>query len=357
MKIYVRKEYILPLLLPIQIVLISFLAQFPEVIETYYSNGIYNAISYFSRMLLGWIPIAIGDLLYFAVGFVIVRWFWKIRKTWHILWKFHLLKIVSGISIFYFAFNALWALNYHRMKLVDKMELGIEYSDEQLLDFTKKLIIRTNSVHSEIESNPNIRVTFPYSQEVVFAKCVLGYQKLSQEYEYFEYQRPSIKKSVISFPLTIMGFAGYLNPFTNEANVNSMLPMYTFPATTSHEMAHQIGYASESEANFVGFLAVIRNDDKYIQYSGYTMALRYCLRSIERSDEKLFESLLPTINSGVLLNLKDSNEFWERYQSFLERGFELFYDNFLKLNHQDEGLESYNRFVDLMVNYYVNVPI
>ena len=352
MSFNIRKQFILPLLLPIQILVVSILAQFPEVIETYYSNGIYPIIAQILRMVFGWIPIAVGDLLYFAIGFLIVRWFWKIRKTWRILWKFHLLKIVSGISIFYFAFNALWALNYHRMKLVDKMELGTEYSDEQLLDFTKKLIIRTNAVHSEIESHPNIRVTFPYSQEVVFDKCVLGYQKLSQEYEYFEYQQPSIKKSVISLPLTIMGFAGYLNPFTNEANVNAKLPMYTFPATTSHEMAHQIGYASESEANFVGYLAAIRNDDKYIRYSGYTMALRYCLRSLERRDKKTLEELLPSINRGVLQNLKDSNAFWEKYQSFVESGFEFFYDNFLKLNRQEEGLDSYSRFVDLMINYY-----
>jgi hypothetical protein len=34
-----------------------------------------------------------------------------------------------------------------------------------------------------------------------------------------------------------MGFSGYLNPFTNEAQVNYLGPMYTFPATTCREMA------------------------------------------------------------------------------------------------------------------------
>jgi capsule polysaccharide export protein KpsC/LpsZ len=43
----------------------------------------------------------------------------------------------------------------------------------------------------------------------------------------------SVKKSLLSLPLTYMGFAGYLNPFTNEAQVNDKIPMYNFPTTTS----------------------------------------------------------------------------------------------------------------------------
>jgi hypothetical protein len=34
--------------------------------------------------------------------------------------------------------------------------------------------------------------------------------------------------------------------------------------TANHEMAHQMGYASESECNFIGFLASVKLDN--IQY-------------------------------------------------------------------------------------------
>jgi hypothetical protein len=53
-----------------------------------------------------------------------------------------------------------------------------------------------------------------------------------------------------------MGFSGYLN-FTNEAQVNYIGPMYSFPMTTNHEMAHQMGFG-ETECNFIGFLASIK---------------------------------------------------------------------------------------------------
>lgn len=149
-----------------------------------------------------------------------------------------------------------------------------------------------------------------------------------------------------------MGFGGYLNPFTNEAQVNSKIPNYGFPLTSSHEMAHQIGYASESECNFIGYLASTQNEDLYFKYSGYTSALRYCLKNIGMRDEKQLKELLKTVNSGILHNYKESEDFWESHQTFIDTVFKVFYDNFLKMNQQKDGLESYSKFVDLLVNYY-----
>jgi hypothetical protein len=149
-----------------------------------------------------------------------------------------------------------------------------------------------------------------------------------------------------------MGFGGYLNPFTNEAQVNYLLPRYSSPMTTSHEMAHQIGFASESECNFIGFLATIKNDNLYIKYSGYSFALRYCLYNWQRRDDVIFKRLLKTIHPGILKNYKETDDFWNQYESLIDKGFHVFYDNFLKINQQKDGIDSYSKFVDLMVNYY-----
>ena len=55
---------------------------------------------------------------------------------------------------------------------------------------------------------------------------------------------------------------------------------------------------------------------------------------------------------SILKNYQESEDFWENYESPIETGFKIFYDNFLKINQQKDGLNSYNKFVDLMVNYY-----
>ncbi|MBD3583967.1 DUF3810 domain-containing protein [Flavobacterium selenitireducens] len=346
------KKYRLPLFLLVQIVVIQIVSLFPGIVEKYYSNGLYTWISSAQRWIFGWIPFSVGDVLYGLVILLLIRWLWMIRKSWKIKWKDNLLRFAGFLSIFYFLFHLLWAMNYHRMKLPEKMGFATEYSDEELIAFTRKLIVKTNAVQVAITGDTASKVVNRYSQEQVFSINHDAYSELSKRYPYFVLGRPSSKKSLISLQLSYMGFSGYLNPFTNEAQVNDMVPMYSFPATASHEMAHQIGYASESEANFVGYLAAINSNDEMLAYSGYTLALKYCLRSVEARDEKLFLSLLQSVNPGIRKNFKESRIFWEQYESFVEIGFKFFYDNFLKANKQEDGLESYSRFVDLMVNYH-----
>lgn len=58
------------------------------------------------------------------------------------------------------------------------------------------------------------------------------------------------------------------------------------------------------------------------------------------------------INPGILANYEESDLFWKQYDSFIDKAFHTFYDQFLKMNQQEDGIESYSKFVDLMVNYF-----
>ena len=348
----VKRKYILPLFLLLQILFLKVIAFFPEVVERFYSNGLYVIISNASRTILGKIPISIGDLVYGITLLYILISIWKTRKTWKLNWKNNLLKILSFISIAYFLFHLLWALNYYRTPLFEKMNIQREYTDADLIAFTEKIIIKTNSIQFEITKNKNLKVITPYSEDAIFEISQTGYDILSKQYSFFKYEIPSRKKSLFSLPLTYMGFAGYLNPFTNEAQVNYKLPLTSFPNVICHEMAHQIGYASESECNFIGFLAGIKNKDVYFQYSAYSNALRYCMTNIAMKNEKQFNTLKLKINPGILANYKENDLFWKQYNTFIDKGFHAFYDQFLKANQQKDGIDSYNKFVDLLVNYY-----
>ncbi len=347
-----NRKYILPLFLLFQIVFLKILIYFPEVVERYYSNGLYVFTSRFERTILGWIPFSFGDIMY---GFLIVYLFfsmWKNRKTWRKHWKDNLLKVLSGFSIFYLIFHLFWGFNYYRMPLFEKMHIQREYSNKDLYAFTEKLIAKTNEVQFAITHNKNQKVRNPYSHDSIFKMTQNGYDILAKQYPFFRYEIPSRKKSLFSLPLTYMGFGGYLNPFTNESQVNYKLPMYSFPNVICHEMAHQIGYASESECNFIGFMACVKNVDLNFQYAAYTLALRYCLENVIMKDEAKFKALKPTINPGIIENYKESQRFWQQYDTIIDKGFHAFYNQFLKMNQQKDGLESYSKFVDLLINYY-----
>ncbi len=304
------------------------------------------------RFFFGKIPISVGDICYLILIFFLIKWIWNKRRTWKLEWKNNLLQMTGVFSIFYFCFHFFWGINYYRIPLFEKMAISRAYTDADLLNFTRRLITKTNAIHFQITKNDTIKVIFPYTKEEVFKTNLDGYHSLAIDYPFFEYQNPSLKKSIVSLPLSYMGFGGYLNPFTNEAQVNYLIPMYNFPTTTCHEMAHQLGYASESEANFIGFLASIKNKNNYYKYSGYSFALRYCLHYWSIRDENILNQLIKTIHPGIIANYNESEKFWNQYDTFIDKGFRLFYDRFLKINQQSEGIESYSRFVDLMVNFY-----
>jgi hypothetical protein len=348
----VKQKHILPLFLFFQIIILQIIPFFPEYVERYYSNGLYPIIASFSRTTLGSIPFSVGDFIYFILIFFILKWLWFKRKTWKLDWKNNALHVLSFISIFYFMFHLLWATNYYRQPLFEKMQIERDYSDEELLQFTEKLIAKTNAIQNTITKNNSSKVVFPYSQEQAFRMSLNGYKNLANTHSFFSYTNLSAKKSIISLPLTYMGFGGYLNPFTNEAQVNYLGPMYHFPSTTCHEMAHQLGFASETECNFIGFLASVKNDNLYFQYSGYSFALRYCLGNWEMRNKPVFDKLLKTVHPGILKNYQESKDFRAEHQTVLQTGFHFFYDNYLKLNQQKDGMESYSKFVNLMVNYY-----
>lgn len=344
-----KRNYILPLFLLFQIIFLRFLAFFPETVERFYSNGLYVYISHFSRTLLGEIPFSIGDIIYGTTIIYCIYWFYKNRK---LHWKRKLWSVLNFLSVFYFLFHLLWAFNYYRVPLFEKMNIKTEYSEADLVTFTEKLITKTNDVQLAITKNQNEKVTNPYSQDSIFSMTQNGYDNLSKIYPFFQYEIPSRKKSLFSLPLTYMGFGGYLNPFTNESQVNFKLPMFGFPNVVCHEMAHQIGYASESECNFIGFLAGIKNEDLYFQYSALSNALRYCMSNIAMKNEKQFEILKNKINLGIIANYKESDLFWKQYDTIIDKGFHAFYDQFLKTNQQKDGIDSYSKFVDLLINYY-----
>jgi len=347
-----KKKKLLALLLLIQIILVNVLSFFPQFIENYYSNGLYPYLAGAWRIILGWIGFSIGDIIYGIAIFLALRWLWQRRKTWRREYKYNIITMLASFSVVYFLFNFLWALNYHRVPLHKKMNIEKEYTQKELVAFTLKLIDKTNAMHGVLQKNDSLKVVSPYSIKEIYDHTLNGYANLATKFPDFKYENESIKSSLISVPLSYMGFGGYLNPFTNEAQVNSELPKYNLPTTACHEMAHQLGYASESEANFIGYMASVKSTDLYFQYSAYSFALKYCMRNLAKLDKVKAKSLVPLIKKGVRENFKESEAFNKKYESFIEDIFEYVYDNYLKINQQKDGLEGYSKFTGLLINYY-----
>ena len=209
----------------------------------------------------------------------------------------------------------------------------------------------TKKTHYAITKNDTLKINILDSEDTIIQQVHIGYDGLSTKFTQFKYQNKSIKKSLFSLPLTYMGFSGYFNPISGEAQVDYLVPKINLPMISSHEVAHQLGYASESEANFIGYLAATHHTNNYFKFSGYSTALRYAIRAVYGKDSIKGRQIIDSLPKGIIKTFKESQDFWRSYQNKAEPFFKLFYDNYLKANQQKDGMQGYSKMVGLLVAY------
>jgi len=329
------------------------IAQYPALIEKYYSNGLYIYLSKLLNFIFGWIPFSIGDILYALLAILLIINIYTSLKNKKFHLKSTLFKIGGFASIIFFIFHLNWGLNYFRQPVSRSLNFDVEkYSTNELVGFTEKLITKINQVQLSITKNDSVVVENNLNNQEIKEVSYTVYQQFQKKYPQYSHENLKAKHSLFSVPLTYMGFAGYLNPLTNEAQVNYLIPKNSYPAVVCHELAHQVGIGPESEANFIGYLAATNSNDVYFNYSAYLMAVRYALFEIFQKDPEKFEETKMKLNKGILKDIQQSQDFWESYQNWSEKYFKTFYDTFLKANQQKDGMKSYNKMVVLLVNYY-----
>ncbi|MCK5906400.1 MAG: DUF3810 domain-containing protein, partial [Flavobacteriales bacterium] len=221
-----------------------------------------------------------------------------------------------------------------------------DYKVEELADFTRKLIGETTK--SKNDSDFDI---FSDETNSIIDISYLGYKALAKNNDFFIYNYPSIKYSLFSSILPFLGISGYYNPFTAEAQITKGIPIVQIPFVINHEIAHQLGIASESEANFIGYLASINNPLSTIQYSGNLNLLMYCLSDLRKRESKDYDIIIASIPIEVKNDINEISQFWKSYRNEYREYFDDGYDKFLKSNNQKEGLESYNKVVSLAIFY------
>ena len=347
-----KAALILALFLPVQIILIKIIGNYPLFVEEWYSNGVYPHTSSLLRRGLGYLPFSLGDLLYALLVTMLLRWLvirikqrFKNPKHW-------ILNSLATLSLIYFCFNLFWGFNYYRLPLHLALEIDNEYTTEELVELTRDLIVTSNELHYAITGNDSVKVDIPYTKSQILKFSIEGYQNIEDDFPNLDYNIPSLKRSIYSIPLTYMGFNGYLNPLTNEGQVNTRIVPFKIPTTASHEIGHQLGFAKENEANFLACLTTMNHPDRFFNYSGYTFALSYCLSELYRRDPKLAEQLAGELNYGIKENYREVREFWENHKNPFEPIFMFTYNSFLVANNQPQGIRSYSYVVALLVNYH-----
>jgi hypothetical protein len=134
--------------------------------------------------------------------------------------------------------------------------------------------------------------------------------------------------------------------------VNTTSPRFLEPFVSLHEIAHQVGYAKEDEANFVAFLACRNYLSDIFQYSLYYNLYTYALREINKRDSLLAKEFYNKLDTQVKKDIIYHYEFYKKYKNPVEPIIMWFYGHYLRANNQPMGKDTYNEVVALLVAYY-----
>src|SRR4030095_10471267 len=121
-------------------------------------------------------------------------------------------------------------------------------------------------------------------KRILFERTTDAFLYADNVYPFLGYDPQSLKPSLFSYLGNYLGFQGYYNPFSGEGQVNTTVPRFLEPFVTTHEMAHQLGYGKENEANFVGFLACRAYSSNAFRYSVYFDMYNYSVSEMARRD-------------------------------------------------------------------------
>ncbi len=349
--LHFASKWALPLLL---VAAIFILKCFPLAIENYYSTWVYKTISKFLRMITGWCSFSLGDIFYCLFGLAIVRWvirgittLVKRKLTWQSI-GLGSLKILHKILWIFIWFHVLWGFNYNRAGIAYQLQLPTKnsYTKDELEDLTCDLIDKINELRKTISTDS----TLPQpNTSTIYTNAKNGYDAVAEQYSFLKYQFPSLKKPLLNSMGDYFNFTGYYNPFSGEAQIRTDLPTVMQPYITCHEMAHQLGYASESEANFVGYLACSASNDNFFKYSVYLDLYKYAASELFIKDFKTNHR--NDLDKWVRKDLRDIRHFFNKRSNNISPIMASMYNQYLKANDQTKGIESYNEVVGLLITY------
>ena len=337
-------------------------AQFPMAVEQFYSKGVYPYWGKLLRLITGWCPFSVGDALYVVLigyGIVIVFNFFYVgirNKKWP---DFNngLLTIVVFFAWVFIAFKASWGLNYDRIEIGQALGISANtYTLPELKSLNNQLILRLNDARRQIPGDSLPEVSWDEQKDI----AIKAYQQLAAQNPTFTYSYPALKKCSWNFLGEWVGFTGYFNPFSGEAQVIADLPSILQPYISCHEIGHQIGYARESEASFAGLLAAGASTNIRLKYSLYLDLYSLMQQELWRNYAAIgdsaglrqqFDSNRQRLDTLVKLDRKAIRRYFQLRSHQITPAFTQLYTQYLKANDQASGMLSYSEVLGWLLAY------
>ena len=299
------------------------------------------------QQLFAGVPFSVGDVFYVVLGVVLLYFLIKIcskrsRST-------HLVKLLILLNILYFLYQIFWGMLYFQKPISESLppeEVKIEEVEAlatKYLEICKTIRPLVNEDKRGVFTISNYGII---QEEIIQNQAALPAIINPKKGIGIINLKPSLYGRIMSYTSIL----GYYNPFTSEAQYNAQLPATFLPFTFAHESAHQMGYAREQEANFIGYLVGSNSDNLDLRYSTDYFVLKSLLNALAEKNPKFVNETLNNYSPAMKRDRANEKLFVKQHEGLLDIVFTFTNDLFLKSNRQD-GSITYSYFTDLLVRY------
>lgn len=311
---------------------VAALAPLPApLVERWYSRGLFPPLQRILTSGSNAVPFALFDVVWIGgaafLGLIAYR---RIRAHG---WRAGAIRVVvtlvCGAVVLYLAFLAGWGLNYRRVSLVDKVVFDERrVTPEAHGQLGERAVTLLNTHYAAAHAHPvnleALRAAFQDAHRALGgAPIVTG--------------RP--KSTLLGWYFHKASIAGMTDPFFLETMLAPDLLEVERPFVIAHEWAHLAGYADESEANYVAYLACLRGGAA-ARYSAGLMLIGYAGSS---------RGLTSALDNGPKIDLFAIRHRYAQTSGALRFAARESYDRYLKANRVERGIESYDAVVQLIL--------
>jgi hypothetical protein len=308
------------------------------LVERWYSRGLYPRLQPLLTQASNMVPVAVIDIVFaILIAWLLVSMLgrWRKRGAIAAFVRFVTWGLTTA-AVLFLLFFATWGLNYRRVPLEEKLAFSRErISEEGAVRLAATAIERVNVGHAAAHA------------QVFDTRPVLA--SLDDVHRHLGAPRAIIpaatKPSLLQHYFRYAAIDGMTVPVALEVILNPDLLPVELPFTWAHEQAHIAGYADESEANFVAWLACVRSSDPLAQYSAWLDAYRIAANALPRA--RLGE--LPKLADGPREDLRAIAARLDRSSPVVRNAARNAYDSYLRANRIEEGIANYGVVLQLIL--------